>query len=420
MIFGQGANDKFIIGMDISDEYVQLSYIQSDMSSPQTLSQVAGEEDYSIPMVMCKRPGVNQWYFGREAVNYSVQNQVEPLTGLLSLAKANAEVTIEGQRLDAVALLALFLKRCVGMATTLNGTDKIAGLMLTGQGMGEDDAEFFSKVIEKARIKAELVYCQSHEESFYYYLLGQQADLLEKTSMLLEYRGGRLVVMMMHCNPFTTPRVLYCNVSGQEFPIFEDEDMEVLDQELAYRCSDLIRQDKPDAVYLIGEAFVEQNIQETLRVLCSQCRVFLGNNLFSKGACIAMRETALLPSELGKRYVYLGENKLSANVGMQLLNQGQENYMALLDAGDGWKKAEKTVELYIKEQDVLEFQAVSLIGREDVNETIFLEGLPAGVSRLRLEVYMETRDELVVRVSDLGFGEIRPATQKTWEKRVRL
>ena len=94
--------------------------------------------------------------------------------------------------------------------------------------------------------------------------------------------------------------------------------------------------------------------------------------------------------------------------------------MALLDAGDGWKTAEKTVELYIKEQDVLEFQAVSMIGREDVNETIFLEGLPAGVSRLRLEIYMETRDELVVRVSDLGFGEIRPATQMTWEKRIRL
>ena len=420
MIFGQGANDKFIIGMDISDEYVQLSYIQSDMSSPQTLSQVAGEEDYSIPMVMCKRPGVNQWYFGKEAVNYSVQNQVEPLTGLLSLAKANAQVTIEGQRLDSVALLALFLKRCVGMATTLIGTDKIAGLMLTGQGTGEDDAEFFSKVMEKARIKTEFVYCQSHEESFYYYLLGQQTDLLERTSMLLEYSRSRLVVMVMHCNPFTTPRVLYCNVSEQEFPLFEDEDTEVLDRELAYRCSDLLNQEKPDAVYLIGEAFVEQNIQETLEVLCSQCRVFLGNNLFSKGACIAMRETVLLPSELGKRYVYLGESKLSANVGMQLFIQGQDNYMALLDAGTAWKKAGKTVELYIKEQDVLEFQAVSLIGREDVNETIFLEGLPAGVSRLRLEVYMEAPEELVVRVSDLGFGEIRPATQKTWEKRVRL
>lgn len=420
MIFGQGANDKFIIGMDISDEYVQLSYIQSDMSSPQTLSQVAGEEDYSIPMVMCKRPGVNQWYFGKEAVNYSVQNQVEPLTGLLSLAKANAQVTIEGQRLDSVALLALFLKRCVGMATTLFGTDKIAGLMLTGQGTGEDDAAFFSKVMEKARIKTEFVYCQSHEESFYYYLLGQQTDLLERTSMLLEYSGSRLVVMVMHCNLFTTPRVLYCNVSEQEFPLFEDEDTEVLDRELAYRCSDLLNQEKPDAVYLIGEAFVEQNIQETLEVLCSQCRVFLGNNLFSKGACIAMRETVLLPSELGKRYVYLGESKLSANVGMQLFIQGQDNYMALLDAGTAWKKAGKTVELYIKEQDVLEFQAVSLIGREDVNETIFLEGLPAGVSRLRLEVYMEAPEELVVRVSDLGFGEIRPATQKTWEKRVRL
>ena len=83
MIFGQSGSDKFIIGMDLGEESVQLSYIQSDMSSPQTLSQVVGEEDYSIPMVMCKRPGVNQWYFGKEAVSYSVQNQVEPLTGLL-------------------------------------------------------------------------------------------------------------------------------------------------------------------------------------------------------------------------------------------------------------------------------------------------------------------------------------------------
>lgn len=57
---------KLIVGYDLDDEYSQISYCMAD-GDVETLSSVAGTENYNIPTVLCKREGVNQWFCGREA-----------------------------------------------------------------------------------------------------------------------------------------------------------------------------------------------------------------------------------------------------------------------------------------------------------------------------------------------------------------
>ncbi len=54
---------------------------------------------------------------------------------------------------------------------------------------------------------------------------------------------------------------------------------------------------------------------------------------------------------------------------------------------------------------------------------MYLEGLPerpAGATRLRLSVYMQDVEHMVLETEDLGFGEIFPATHQIWRNVIDL
>ena len=63
--------ERVLVGFDLGNKYSQISYCVEGSEVPETLSLVAGSESYNIPTVLCKRQGVNQWFFGREAYKFA-------------------------------------------------------------------------------------------------------------------------------------------------------------------------------------------------------------------------------------------------------------------------------------------------------------------------------------------------------------
>ncbi|NBI91557.1 hypothetical protein D3Z45_13505 [Lachnospiraceae bacterium] len=57
-----------VAGYDMNDEYAQISYSFLDKGQIETLAVVAGTEQYSIPMALCRKKETKQWLFGKEAV----------------------------------------------------------------------------------------------------------------------------------------------------------------------------------------------------------------------------------------------------------------------------------------------------------------------------------------------------------------
>ena len=175
-------------------------------------------------------------------------------------------------------------------------------------------------------------------------------------------------------------------------------------------------------IFLLGDGFKEKWTKRSLEFLCRTRRVFQGNNLFSKGATIAARER-IRPSENSSRYVFLGEDKLKSNIGMQVLKCGTECYHALLDAGVNWYEASSETDIIIDPSGVLNIQITPLTGKSPKMVQLFLDGLekrPKGTTRLKLAISMGAVDEVNIKVTDLGFGEIFPATGKTWEQVIEL
>ena len=100
------ANDKMIIGYDLSYDYAQISYCRQNGEVPETFALVNGTRQYNIPVCLFKRREVNQWFLGKEAVAFSKQEEGTLLTGLLQAALEQEEIYIGEEAFESIALLA--------------------------------------------------------------------------------------------------------------------------------------------------------------------------------------------------------------------------------------------------------------------------------------------------------------------------
>ena len=47
--------EPIILGIDLNDRYAMVSYYQLNMKEPETVSTIAGSENYQIPTLLAKR-----------------------------------------------------------------------------------------------------------------------------------------------------------------------------------------------------------------------------------------------------------------------------------------------------------------------------------------------------------------------------
>ncbi len=423
-VMGFFGGDKLIIGYDLGREHAQISFAASQDGTVETLSQVAGEEKFSIPTALCKRYGANQWLYGREAQRLAGENQGVLVENLLELALDGEPVIVDGESFDPVALLALFFKRSLGNL-------KVASMVITCPMLDHRVIEVLGQVAGGMELRADKLYYQSYSESFYTYMLRQPEELWLHRSVLFEYRADGVKAYLMECNRRTRPMVV--SVEEREY-LFSDygyfagAGYEELDQAFCRIAEEACSGGPVGSVYLIGEEFGEDWMKNSLRFLCRGRRVFQGSNLFSKGACWGMLEK-LEPSEAGKNHVFLGKDKLKANIGMDILRQGEESYCALLDAGVNWYQAEQSIEIYIQGGNELELTVTPLIGGRAVGAAsenggrkvrMVLEGLPETAARIRLRLFLESEKILVAEAEDLGFGQFRMPSGGVWREAIDI
>ena len=420
-----GGSQKLIVGYDLGWDYAQISYCSASGSPVETVSLVAGDESFCIPTVLCKRPGMNQWYYGKEALQHEAEEQGILIDNLLQRAIDAEPIRIEGTDYDPVSLLALFFKRSLGMLSAAAGTDKIEALMITCDRMDNVVTAVLDKVAQTLRLKADRISYQSHQESYYDYLVHQPGDLYKEPSILFHYWQDRMICYRMECNRKTKPVVTFIHREEEEFPSRQSmsgkEDMgnQLLDLTFLEMVKEKLGQGRIASVYLIGDDFSEDWLKSSLKFLCDRRRIFLGNNLFSKGACLGMLEY-YKPSEQASNFVFLGEDKLKSNIGMNAYRQGDSTYVALLDAGTDWKSAQASVEFYLRGDQTVELVSTSLVGGGKTTDPVTLEGLSGDIARIRMTLCMKGENLLHAEFTDLGFGEFRPAENRIWEKDFRV
>ena len=415
-----------LVGYDLGEKYSQISYCVYGQEEATTIATVVGTKQYNIPTMLCKREGVNQWFYGKDAVKNMDEEGMFPVEGLLDLARKGDAIELDGESYDPVALLTLFLKRSMTLMNFIATVEKIDAIMFTVDELDDRMVEILSQASVNLGLKTPHIYFQSHTESFYAFMLHQPPELWNYQAMACEHDGVRLKLYRMECNKRTTPIVVLIEEQIYETLVIPEETEEEAVREDAYRMADerflgILRKMCEgrimSSVYLLGDGFRAEWDKQSIQFLCHNRRVFRGNNLFSRGACYGLQEK-LEPSEAGSKHVFLGKDKLKSNIGMNVLRQGRESYFALLDAGENWYEVQKECEFLLEGERELEFVVTPLTGKDIETRVIPLAGGNKGApyTRYRMEMAMSAPETVQIKVTDMGFGELFPASGQVWEE----
>lgn len=421
-------NNRIVyIGYDLGDTYAQISYCMADGQEPETLSVVTGTEQYNIPMVLCKRREVNQWFYGKEALKFAQEENGILVENLLELARAGEMVDVGGENFDPAALMTLFVRRSLSMLTIVAPPEYIGGMMFTAVRLDKRMVEVLAKVAANLHLRTDKIFYQSHMESFYCYTLCQPEELWKHEVFLFHYDYKGMTVYSLGCNRKTTPMVVFAEAEEyEEMELEESVHGSSLDEytkkQLDEKFYEIVKEKcngrAVSCVYLIGEGFKESWAAESLRYLCRGRRVFQGNNLYSKGACYGIIKKLGL-KENQAEYVFLGRDKLKSNIGMKLLRKGIDSYYALMDAGVNWYEAGKELDVILESGNTISIILTPLNGREPREINMILEDIPARpnwTTRLRITADMLSENQMSIKVRDLGFGEFFPPSGGEWIK----
>lgn len=418
---------RVVVGYDLGDTYAQISYCMLNADEPETLPVVAGTEQYNIPAVLCKRSRVNQWFYGKEAIRFANENEGILVERLVDLARDGGPVEVGGESFDPVALLTLFIKRSMSMLAAAAPPDYLEGIMFTADNLDKRMVEVLSVVAANLQLKTDKIFFQSHMESFYYYMLYQPKDLWAYEVMLCDYDNRRMKIFELGSNKKTTPIVMF--IDADEYSEMERESMEGTESlmelerhRLDLRFLEILKERSKgktiSSVYLIGDGYKDEWMKESLKFLCMGRRVFAGNNLYGRGACYGIKEK-LSYSREGKDYAFLGPDKLKANVGMKVLRRGKDSYFAVMDAGVNWFEAKTAYDVILEEENSISIILTPLNGKEPREINMILEGLPERpkrTTRLHINIDMLSGNQLRIKVSDMGFGEMFRASGSEWMK----
>lgn len=419
------------VGCDLGERYAQISYCFFEKSEVETFSPVAGTKQYNIPAMLCKRKGTKQWLYGREAAESAGEEEMLPVEGLLALAREGKELTLDGETFDPTALLTLFVRRSLGLLGMIAPVEEIDAFMVTVEHMDDRMVEVLLQVAANLNLKTDRIFFQNHTESLYAYMLHQPSELWAYHVLICEHDGSRLRTYRMACNKRTTPIVTLIEEQlfetlplpgADETETVKEDAYRLADERLLEILQDLCEGRIVSSAYLLGEGFREEWHRESLRFLCKNRRVFQGNNLFSQGAVYSLLEK-WSPSEAGKEHIFLGEDKLKANIGMHVLRRGKESYYALLDAGESWYELHKTCEILMGEDKTISFVITPLTGRNPQTKEITLSGAKktdAPFTRYELEVSMASADTVQVVATELGLGEFFKTDGRKWEESFQI
>lgn len=403
---------KLYVGLDLGNKYAQLSYYTKQMEEPDTISTVAGSEIYQIPIALCKRKGIGQWYYGRDALMMMEHQEGYGSDRLWQRALAGEDVKIEGEKISSAELLVLFIRKLLQLPQKLGTPLELAYITVTIDTLSQDKMRLIADIMKRMDVLKEQYAVMDYQESFYYYALSQKEELWLHDAVLFNYARSNLRYYYMERNQTMVPQVVHIHQKNYG-PLIGNKDTAFSDV-----IADAFSRKIYSSVYLIGDGFDGDWMQQSLRYLCSGRHVFVGKNLYAKGACYASMVHAGVKEW---NYVYIGENEMKVNVSLKVTDGEELSFHTLISAGENWYEAKQECEVLLTEHKTVDFWLQLPDSREAKIESLELTDLPSRperMTRLRIITEAVSDSEIKVLIQDLGFGDVYRCSGKTWEYRM--
>ena len=398
----------YYLGIDLNDRYAMISYFQLNMKEPETVSTIAGSENFQIPLILAKRKELGQWYYGDEAKKMAQNPDMICVDQLMKRAVNGDKIVIDEETYPAEDLLTLFLSKIIALPQKLGNYSGFDKLVITVERLTKENMEMFWKIMPKLGLKPEQFMVIDHKESFYYFALNQKEELWLHDVYLFEFDKTNIRYFALKRNMRTTPQVITIEESPKKTMSGD------LDIEFSRIIQKAFENKIISTVYLVGDGFDGEWMQSSLNILCRGRRAFVGKNLYSKGACFAAKARDL---EDKWPFIYMGENEIKFNLSLKVKSKGALSFYNIISAGKNWFETKGQCEVILSDTTEIDFWKQLPNSREAKIETLELSDLPRRpdrTTRVRITATPVADDKIDIEIRDLGFGELFRSTDKVW------
>ena len=411
-----------VIGFDLNDQYCQISYCHEGMQEPET-KEVVGD-NYQIPLAIGMYH--NRWTYGQEAIRHGLGENGILCDRLLSRALAGESVSFGEKEISAAGLLEKFIE------LSLSSYDAISYIVFSVPSVTEEIVRLLKTIGERLGLEQNHTIVQDYKESFCHFMFDQPKELWQYEAALFYCDKDQVSAFMMKridtgYNRYGSAFIMVEEVSHAamselhvSFPVMNVDSAMEADVRFMHWVNGVFDRRRISSVFLTGEGFETNWYPETLKVMCNGRRVFIGNNLYSKGACYdAFRRY------LGRTDgpVYLDESKMTDRICLKVRSGDKEELYPIVSWGEHWYESDCVYEVLLDGNEPIELYQNSLATGEEKTITVNLDGLPDRKNyslRLRIQANFLDENRCRIRFTDAGFGEIFPETDFSTEITVRL
>lgn len=401
--------NSYYIGIDLNDSYAMVSYFQQNMKEPETVSTVAGSEEFQIPLVLARRKSIGKWYYGDEARRLSKSGEMVCIDQLLKRALNSEKIVIDDDSFMAEELLALFLKKVMELPSKLGNPSSFDRLVICVDRLTKENVSMFYGMAVRLGVNSRQLTVIDRKESFYYFALNQDKSLWLHDVVMFMQEKESIFFYSLKRDLRTTPQVVSIDESISYTLDKNDKDKSFLDI-----INESFKNQIISTVFLVGDTFAEGWMKQSVVLLCKGRRVFMGNNLFTKGACYA---AATRDKEAEWPFVYMGENEMKFNLSLKVHDKGELSFYNLISAGSNWFESKGQCEVIISGSYEVDFWKQLPKSREAKIETLRLTDMPPRpdrATRIRITATPVSDDRIDIEIKDLGFGEIFMSSGKVW------
>ncbi|MDE6939260.1 MAG: hypothetical protein K2P28_14000 [Lachnospiraceae bacterium] len=411
-----------ILGYDLNEKNCQISFYDDTKEEPETLE--ASSKNYQIPLILGYHR--ERWVYGIEAEQLAAVQEGIVVTDLFEKALRREKVKVGDRRRDAVWLLAKFIRM------SLAGFEDIEFITFSVPFTNIDMSKMLKGIGRHLGISKECVCVQDYKESFCQYMFYQPKELWQYESAMFYCDAKEIRAYMLRRLNAVGVKEREMFVTGEEvahaqmkelaaiYPILNKDKAKDADDRFKTFIQSVFEKKVVSSVYLTGEAFENNWYPNSLKVLCNGRRAFVGNNLYSRGACYTSLRKCRGYNDTP---TYLDDTKMMEQICLRMRVNGQEGWYPIVSWGTHWYEADGQWEVILEDTSDIEIHVETLAGEELQVETVSLEGLPDRRDySLRIQIEVLFLDERTCRLSfkDVGFGEFFPASGFHVEKTIHL
>lgn len=396
--------DGLTLGIDLCDTYTKVNALDE-------------EQTWALPTVICRNKSAEEWYIGEEAYAHTLQGDGIIVDKLLKLVRKNGTATLGEKKYEAKELLIRFLDKVIALPKEKYWQDEVKSLVIAVRRLDSRIITVLQECTAELGFSPDRVRIISHAESFVYYTMSQKKDVWSGAVGMfdLSEEGLRYYELKVQRG------LKRMSVMAEYEEMEEGFNLDILDNPSGARLADkilcscagrMMQKKIYSAVFLSGKGFENREwAEDFMKMLSTSRRIYLESAVFAVGAAFCSAD--ILQEKSAYPFTCICDGRLKTTVSMNVIHKGQETSVAIANAGDSWFERKAVLDVIPDHQDHIEFVLTPLDLRKKKVVTIPLEGFPARIDRtmkVRILVTFLDGNTMDVRLKDLGFGELFPAS----------